>query len=74
MPPREPSAVRPPAYKLLGFPALSNDNSRTQLIAPSTAYPWYSLNTALQFAAHYEITKTAETNTTVTILLLCHHY
>ena len=44
MPPREPSAVRPPACKLFGFPSLSNDNSRTQLIALSTAYPWYSLN------------------------------
>jgi len=50
MPPREPSAVRPPACKLLGFPALSNDNSRTQLIALSTAYPWNRLNTVLQSA------------------------
>jgi len=61
MPPREPSAVRPPACKLLGFPALSNDNSRTQLIALSTAYPWYSLNTALQSAAPYKITKRDKT-------------
>ena len=61
MPPREPSAVRPPACKLLGFPARSNDNSRTQLTALSTAYPWYGLNTALQSAAPYKITKRAKT-------------
>jgi len=73
MPPREPSAVRPPACKLLGFPALSNDNSRTQLIALSTAYPWYSLNTALQSAAPYKITK-LRLNTAVTISLPCHRY
>ena len=61
MPPREASAVRPLSCKLLGFPALSNDNSRTQLIALSTAYPWYSLNIALQSAAPYKITKRAKT-------------
>ena len=61
MPPREPSAVRPPACKLLGFPVLSNDNSRTQRIALSTVYPWYSLNTALQSTAPYKITKRAKT-------------
>jgi len=43
MPPREPSAVRPYACKLLGFPALSNGNSPPQLTALSTIYPWYSL-------------------------------
>ena len=61
MPPREPSAVGPPACKLLGFPALSDDNFRTQLIALSTAYSWYSLNTVLQSAAPYKITKRAKT-------------
>jgi len=65
MPPREPSAVRPPARKLLGFPALSNDNSPTQLIALSTAYPWYGINTALQSTAPYKSTKRAKTK---------HHY
>ena len=30
--------ARPPACKLLGFPVLSNDNFRTQLIAPSTPH------------------------------------
>jgi len=65
MPPREPSAVRPPARKLLGFPALSNDNSQTQLIALSTAYPWYSLNTVLQSTDPYKITKREKTK---------HHY
>jgi len=77
MPPREPSAVRPPACKLLDFPALSNDNSRTQLIALSTAYPWYSLNTALQSVAPYKITKRDKTKhlydyfTSVSSLLKC---
>jgi len=48
----------PPAWKfLLGFPALSSNNSRTQRIALSTAYPWYSLNTVLQSAAPYKITE-----------------
>jgi len=77
MPPREPSAVRPPACKLLGFPALSSDNSWTQLIALSTAYPWYSLNSALQSAAPHKITKTDKTKhrydyfTSVSSLLKC---
>ena len=53
--PREPSAVRPPACKLLGFPALLNNNSPPQLIALSTAYPQYSLNTALQSSLLREI-------------------
>jgi len=39
------SDVRSPACKLFGIPALSNDNSRTQRITLSTAYPWYSPNT-----------------------------
>ena len=58
---REPSAVRPPDCKLLGFPVLSNDNSPPQLIALSTAYPWYSLNTALQSAAPYKIARRVKT-------------
>ena len=59
MPPIKPSAIRPPACKLLGFPALSNGNSPPQLIALSTIYPWYSLNTVLQSAIPYKITKRA---------------
>ena len=61
MPPGEPSAVRPPARKILGLPALPNDNSPPLLIVLSTAYPWYSLNTALQSTAPYKITKRAKT-------------
>jgi len=59
MPPREPSTARPPGCKLLGFPALSNDNPLPQLIVLSTAYPWYTLNTALHSAAPYKITMRA---------------
>jgi len=65
------------ACKLLGFPALSNDNSPPQLIALSTNYPWYSLNTALQSAAPYKVTKRAKTKhryknfTSVSPLLKC---
>jgi len=44
MPPRELSAVRQPACKLLGFSALPNGNSPPQLTALSATYPWYSLN------------------------------
>ena len=37
------------------------------LIALSTAYPWYRLNTALQSAAPYKITKRVRLNTAVTV-------
>jgi len=60
---REPSAVKPPACTLLGFSALSNDNSRTRRIALSTAFSWYSLNTVLQSAALYKITQAPFTHT-----------
>ena len=54
MPPRETPAVRPPACKLLHFPALSNGNSLPLLTALSTTYLWYSLNTVLQSTAPYK--------------------
>jgi len=72
-----PADVRPPACKLLGFPVLSNDTSRTQLIVPIALSILYSLNTVLQPAAPYKINKRAKTKhhynnfTSVSPLLKC---